>query len=173
LVFLGRRLFRAARTQEHGLECGLAEYEIQHRGVVRLDEEEEDLLERNVKERGANDDMAGIAPDVGANEVGIPWYCSGDSDLPLLLRGPPGLWCSTYGHQEQDLEGIKSGKQRPVQQGKQHGRRYGVFGMATRSGSVCASLQVIKCGSHVHNRIVKAHSVGGRGAISCALRDVC
>jgi hypothetical protein len=69
------------------LERGLAEYEVQHRGIVRLDEEEEDLFERNVKERGTDDDMAGIAPDVGADEVRVPWYRRGDSDLPLLFRG--------------------------------------------------------------------------------------
>jgi hypothetical protein len=86
LEFPGRRRCRATGAQVDGLERRLAEYEVQHRGIVRLDEEEEDLFERNVKERGADDDMAGIAPDVGADEVRVPWYCSGDSDLPVLLR---------------------------------------------------------------------------------------
>jgi hypothetical protein len=141
LKFPGRRRGRVTRAQVDGLKRGLAEYEVQHRGIVRLNEEEEDLFERNIKERGTDDDMAGIAPDVGADEVRVPWYCCGDSDLPLLLRGTTATGNSTYDHQEDDLEGIESGKQGPVQQSKQHGGRYGVFGMASRSGSVCASLQ--------------------------------
>jgi hypothetical protein len=46
---------------------------------------------------------------------------------------------STYSHQEEDLEGIELGEERPVQQGKQYGRRYGVFDMASRGGSVCGT----------------------------------
>jgi hypothetical protein len=85
--------------------------------------------------------MAGVAPDAGANKVRVPWYCCADSDLASLLRSLQ-RWSSwTYDYQEDDLEDIESGKQRPVQQGKQHGRRYGVFGMAVCGGSVCASCE--------------------------------
>ena len=72
---------------------------------------------------------------------------------------------STYGHQEEDLEGIELGEERPVQQGKQHGGWNGVFDMAGRGGSVCGSSGMGKCSIHVHNCIVKAHSDDGGGLI--------
>jgi hypothetical protein len=141
LILPGCRRRGAAGAQEDGLKCGLAKYEIEQCGIVRLDEEEEDLFERNVEERRPDDDMARVAPDTGANKVRVPWYCCGDSDLALLLRRLQGWSVWTYDYKEGDLKGIESGKQRPVQQSKQHGRRYGVLGMAGGSGSVCASCE--------------------------------
>lgn len=156
----------AAGTQVGGLERRLAKDQIQQRGVVGLDEEEEYFLKRNVKQRGADDDMARVTPYIGADEIGVPWYCRGDSDLPLLLfKGPRGRGVSTYSHQEDDLEGIEFGEKWPVQQSKQHGRRYGVFDMAGRGRSVCGSSRMVKYDLHVHNCIVKAHSDGGGGLI--------
>lgn len=46
------------------MEGGLAQKEIQQRRVVSLNEEEEYLLERYVKQGGADDDMVRIGPDV-------------------------------------------------------------------------------------------------------------
>jgi hypothetical protein len=48
---------------------GLAEQQIQQRGVVGLDYEKEDLLKRDVEKRRADDDMAWITPYPGANEI--------------------------------------------------------------------------------------------------------
>jgi hypothetical protein len=76
--------------------------------------------------------MAGIAPDARANEIRVPWDSCKDSDLSLLSTR---LWHSgalTYGYQENDLEGIKLGEKRAVQQRKQHGRWYSVRDMASR-----------------------------------------
>lgn len=150
------------------MECGLAEDQIQQRGVVCLDEEKEDFLEGNVKQRGANNDMVRVAPYVGADQIRVPWYCCSDGDLgsPLLEQKQSNeRGVSTYGHQEEDLEGIELGKERPVQQGKQYGGRYGVFDMASRGRSVCGSSRTGKCCIHVHNCIVKAHSDDGGGLI--------
>jgi hypothetical protein len=73
-------------TQIGGLECWLAQNKIQERGVVGLDNKEKDLLERDVKQRGTNNDMAGIAPDACANKVRIPRKGRGDSNLQLSAR---------------------------------------------------------------------------------------
>jgi hypothetical protein len=89
LVLPGCRRGGEAGAQEGGLKGGFTEYEIQQRGIVRLNDEEEELFERNVKQRRTDDDMAGVAPDAGANQVRIPRYCCGDSDLALLSTGTP------------------------------------------------------------------------------------
>jgi hypothetical protein len=81
LVLPRRRCGGAPGAQVCGLKRGLAEDQIQQRGVVRLDEEEEDFLERNVKQRGANNDMVRVTPYIGTDQIGIPRYCCSDGDL--------------------------------------------------------------------------------------------
>jgi len=81
LVLPWRRCGGASGAQVCGLEGGLAEDQIQQRGVVCLYKEEEDFLERNVKQRGANNDMVRVAPYIGANQIRVPWYCGSDGDL--------------------------------------------------------------------------------------------
>ena len=49
-----------------------AECQVKQGGVVRLDHEEEDLLQRNVEEFRPKHDIGRVAPDVVSNEVGIP-----------------------------------------------------------------------------------------------------
>lgn len=126
----------AAGAQKGGLKRGLGENEIQERSVVRLDEEEEDLLERNVKQRGASNDVAGIAPDAVANQIRVPREGCEHGDLALSTERLHCYSASTYGHQENDLEGIELGEERAVQQRKQHSGRDGVLDMASRISSV-------------------------------------
>jgi hypothetical protein len=61
-------------AQVDGLEGWSAQDDIQQRGVVSLDDEEEDFFEGNVEQLGSNNNMARVAPDAGSDEVGIPWY---------------------------------------------------------------------------------------------------
>lgn len=44
------------------MECGLAENEVEHRGIVGLDDEEEDFFCRDSKERWADDGIGRIGP---------------------------------------------------------------------------------------------------------------
>jgi hypothetical protein len=118
-------------AQVGGLKRGLAEDEIQERCVVRLHEEEEDFFKRYVKQRGADDYMAGVTPDAGADQVRVPRDRGEDGDLVLLSKEFL-LYCraTTYGNQKNDLESIESGEKRAIQQRKQYGRRDRVLDMA-------------------------------------------
>jgi hypothetical protein len=159
-------------TQIGGLECWLAQNKIQERSVVGLDDKEEDLLERDVKQRWTDNDMAGIAPDACANEVRVPRKGRGDGNLHLLARMAfQRLRRWTYAYEEENLEDINLGEQGTVQQRKQHSRRDGVFGMAV-SWLVALSSSNVAPGCHVHKRIVIAHSVGGAEVVWRAQRDV-
>jgi hypothetical protein len=61
-------------AQINWLEGWSAQNDIQQRGVVCLDDEEEDFLDRNVEQFRSNNHMARVAPDAGSDEIGIPWY---------------------------------------------------------------------------------------------------
>ena len=71
----------AFRAEVDGLKGRPAEEKIEDRCVVCLHDEEKDLLQRNVKQLWTNDDMGGVAPDAGADEVGIPWYSRDNGNL--------------------------------------------------------------------------------------------
>jgi hypothetical protein len=68
-------------AQVGGLGGRQAQDQVEQRCCVRLYHEEEDLFEGNVEQRGADDDMAGVAPDAGANEVRVPGDGRGNSNL--------------------------------------------------------------------------------------------
>ena len=59
-------------TEVDWMESGFTEKQIKHRGVVCLDDKEEDLFDRYPKQGRSNDDMVGVSPDTTANKVGIP-----------------------------------------------------------------------------------------------------
>jgi hypothetical protein len=63
------------------LKGGFAEDEVKKRGVVRLHNEEEDLLDGDVKQLQTDNDMTRVAPDAGADEVRIPWDSRNNSNL--------------------------------------------------------------------------------------------
>lgn len=78
---------RVGGAQEDGLEGRLGQDEVQQRGVVGLDEEEEDLLEGDVKESRARNDVAGIAPYAVADKVRIPGERCEHGDLRVSAEG--------------------------------------------------------------------------------------
>lgn len=87
--FLGppvRRQGRVVGTQVGGLERWLTEDEIQECGIVGLDDEEEDLFERDVKQRWTDNDVAGVAPDACADEVRVPRKGRSDGNLHVSAR---------------------------------------------------------------------------------------
>ena len=97
----------------------LAEKEIQQRGDVGLYDEEEELFGRNLKECRANDGTGRIAPDSGADQVGIP-RCSGDDcdlegiSIDLSLR----VMTEAYADEKQnfiDIESCTEGAVAPAQ----------------------------------------------------------
>jgi hypothetical protein len=85
LVVFPRCISRTTGAQVYGLEGGLGEDEVQQRRVVCLDEEEEDLLNWDVKQRRAGDDVAGIAPYAVADQVRVPWEGCEYGDLGLSV----------------------------------------------------------------------------------------
>lgn len=66
------------------MKCGFAEQEIEKRGIVGLDDEEEDFFCRYSEESGANDGIGRVGPDSRVNEVGVPWSGRENSDLDSL-----------------------------------------------------------------------------------------
>lgn len=59
--------------------------QIHHGGVVSLDDEENEFFDRNGEECWAEDGVVGICPDLGANEIGVPWDGGDDGDLSVAI----------------------------------------------------------------------------------------
>ena len=69
------------------MERGLAAEEVEQRGIVGLDDEEEDLFKRYLEQLGANNDILGICPNLGAYQVRVPWYSPDHCDLKMVSYG--------------------------------------------------------------------------------------
>ena len=67
-----------------GMECRLAEQEVEDGGVISLDDKEKDLLGRYSKERRPNDGIGGISPYPSVNEAGVPWCSGEDCNLNMV-----------------------------------------------------------------------------------------
>lgn len=76
-------------VQVDGLEGRFGEDEVEERGVVCLHDEEEDFLEGNLKQLRPNNDVARIAPNAVADEVGIPRNGGGNGDLVVVSAQSP------------------------------------------------------------------------------------
>ena len=63
------------------MKDGLAEKEIQQRGDVGLNHEEEEFFGRNLKDCRTDNGTGRIAPDPGADQVRIPGRGGDDCDL--------------------------------------------------------------------------------------------
>ena len=66
------------------MKCGLAEEEIEDRGVVCLYDEEKDFFCRDPKYRRPNYGVWRIRPDARVNQVGVPRRGGDDSDLLIF-----------------------------------------------------------------------------------------
>lgn len=133
----------APGTQVDGLEGGLAEDEVEERGIVRLHNEEEDFFKGDVKQLRAHNDVSRIAPDAVADEVRIPGDCCDDGDLVVSEMASWRVPWRAYRYQERDLVDIELGEERAVQQGEQHSRRDVVLEVAVTScqfGRLAAAL---------------------------------
>lgn len=101
------------------MQDGLAEKQVQQRGDVGLYDKEEELFGRNLKECRANDGIGRIAPDPGADQVGIPGCGGDDGDLEgisigLSLR----VLTEAYADEKQnfiDIESCTEGAVAPAQ----------------------------------------------------------
>ena len=71
------------------LKCRFAKDKIQKRGIVGLNDKEEYLFKRDVEEFWSNDDVARVAPNISADEVGVPWYGCNNCDLLTLVADLP------------------------------------------------------------------------------------
>ena len=63
------------------LKSRLTQDKVEKRGVVSLHYKEEDLLVWDIKQRWADDNMAGITPDAIANKIRVPWDGRNGSNL--------------------------------------------------------------------------------------------
>lgn len=113
-------------------ENGFAKQEIEQRGVVCLNDKEEDLLGGDIEELRADNDVGGIGPYSRADEVRVPG--NGGYDRNLTELGWDGQWleAQTDRDQEDDLVQVETGEQRAVKDGECYRRRYGVFDMSER-----------------------------------------
>lgn len=87
-----------------------AEEEVQQRGVVSLDDEEEHFFEWDAEEGGPEDGIGRVGPDAGVDEVAVPGDCGDDGD----------------GEEEEGLVEVEGGVERVVEEGEERGRGEGV-----------------------------------------------
>lgn len=66
------------------MEGGLAEDQVEKRGIVGLDDEKEDFFCGNSKERRANDGTWRIGPYSRVYQVRVPWRGRDDGDLSMI-----------------------------------------------------------------------------------------
>lgn len=134
-------------TEVNWLERGLTQDEVEHGRVICLNNEEEDFLERNVKQFPTNNDMAWIAPYVRTDQVRIPRYGPGNG----------------YGYEKDDFVQVKFREQRFVQRCEQDRRRYRVFDMPRKPLSAdTLRVGLIRRGNStiaqdIHQRIFESH----------------
>ena len=68
-------------SKVYRVKYGFAEKEVQESRVVGLNDEEEEFFQRYVVQLWTYYDILRVAPDVIADEVGVPWCCRNYSDL--------------------------------------------------------------------------------------------
>jgi hypothetical protein len=104
----------------------LAQQAVEQRGVVGLDDEEEQLLDRDGEQGWAEDGRVWIRPDIVPDEVGIPRDGGSDGDLTSRSEGSPGAGQKdqAYRDEEQSLVDVELGRQRVVDEAQERCGRY-------------------------------------------------
>lgn len=99
----------------------LAKKEIQQGGDVGLDHEEEELFGGDIKECRPNDGIGRVAPDTGADEVGIPWCRGDDCDLGgISICLCHRVWGVDYADEKEDFVQVESCTERAVTPAQRH-----------------------------------------------------
>jgi len=105
----------------------LAEEQVQQGGVVRLNDEEEELFEGDEEEGGAEDGIWRVGPDAGVDQIGVP--------------GDGGRYGD--GDEEEDLVDVDWRQEGPVEEGEDQGGGDGVREVAGYETSAPAPPSVL------------------------------
>lgn len=130
---------RSFRDQITSMKDRLVDQDVQQARRVRLDDKEEELLDRDGKGDRAKDGVGRIGPYATMDEIRIPGHRRHDRDLrstcPVSfqrLQIRPGNRCSTYADEPQGLVNVKAGAQGTMQVRQKDRRRDGVLEMSAR-----------------------------------------
>ena len=123
------------------MKCRLAEQEVEEGGIVGLDDEEEDFLCWDSKERGSNDHVGRICPYPRMDQVRIPRCGRDDGNLNRVSRASRSCRVA-YCNEEEDLVETKTRKQRLVAERQSYRRRYRILEVSADQKSDWAELML-------------------------------